>query len=133
MNESIAGGRRSSGLFARQIPFLAKRYFTVFDVPGKSVRGEHAHRRCHQFLVCVRGSVALVVDDGKTSEAILLDRPAGGVYVPPMIWTVQYQYSPDAVMLVFASDYYDADDYIRDYEAFVAAKGKSAVDSHRDR
>ena len=57
------------------IPFAPRRYFMVFDVPGKDVRGEHAHRRCHQFLVCARGSVSVVVDDGTASEEIALDVP----------------------------------------------------------
>src|SRR6187549_187051 len=68
-------GKLAAGEFGDQIPFAPKRYFMVFDVPGKDVRGEHAHRRCQQFLVCVHGSVAVVVDDGQTSEEIVLDRP----------------------------------------------------------
>ena len=92
----------------------------VFDVLGKEIRGEHAHRRCHQFLVCLRGSVALVVDDGKSSEEILLDHPTVGVHVPPMVWAVQYKYSADALLLVFASDPYDPEDYIRDYDEFLS-------------
>lgn len=114
-------GNLSVGEFDRQIPFVPRRYFTVFDVPGKDVRGEHAHRHCHQFLVCVRGSVSVVVDDGVAREEVPLDTPERGVYVPPMIWAAQYRYSPDAVLLVFASDYYDPDDYIRDYDTFLSA------------
>jgi dTDP-4-dehydrorhamnose 3,5-epimerase-like enzyme len=90
----------------------------VFDVPNKDVRGEHAHRKCRQFLVCARGSVAIVIDDGRTSEEVLLDAPDLGLYVPPMIWAVQYKYSPDALLLAFASDHYDPADYIRDYDEF---------------
>jgi dTDP-4-dehydrorhamnose 3,5-epimerase-like enzyme len=112
-------GSLSAGEFHDQIPFVPKRYFLVFDVPGKDVRGEHAHRQCHQFLVCVRGSLAVVVDDGTTSEEIVLDAPNLGLYVPPMIWAVQYRYSADAVLLVFASDHYDPADYIRDYDEFL--------------
>jgi UDP-2-acetamido-3-amino-2,3-dideoxy-glucuronate N-acetyltransferase len=112
-------GSLSAGEFLDQIPFAPKRYFIVFDVPGKDVRGEHAHRQCHQFLVCVRGTLAVVVDDGTTSEEIVLDAPNLGLYVPPMTWAVQYKYSPDAVLLVFASDHYDPADYIRDYDEFL--------------
>jgi UDP-2-acetamido-3-amino-2,3-dideoxy-glucuronate N-acetyltransferase len=115
-------GSLSAGEFLAQIPFTPKRYFVVFDVPGKEVRGEHAHRECHQFLVCVRGSVAVVADDGTASEEVVLDGPNLGVYLPPMTWAVQYKYSPDAMLLVFASEHYDADDYIRDYESFLAAR-----------
>lgn len=118
-------GTLSSGEFPRQIPFVPKRYFIVFDVPGQDVRGEHAHRHCHQFMVCARGSVTVVVDDGKTSEEIPLNSPNLGLYVPPKIWAVQYKYSPDALLLVFASDPYDPDDYIRDYDDFLSAIQKT--------
>ena len=111
-------GSLSAGEFSADVPFVPKRFFLVFDVPGKDVRGEHAHKACHQFLVCVRGSVTLVVDDGRQSEEIVLDQPDAGVYLPPMVWAVQYRYSADAVLLVFASHPYDPDDYVRDYEQF---------------
>jgi acetyltransferase-like isoleucine patch superfamily enzyme/dTDP-4-dehydrorhamnose 3,5-epimerase-like enzyme len=111
-------GTLSAGDFATHVPFTPRRYFMVFDVPGKDIRGEHAHRTCHQFLVCARGSVAVVVDDGKTSEEVTLDRPDLGLYLPPMVWAVQYRYSSDGLLLVFASDPYDPADYIRDYDEF---------------
>lgn len=113
-------GSLSVGEFFSQIPFAPRRYFIVFDVPGKDVRGEHAHRQCHQFLVAARGSLAVVVDNGTSSEEIALDAPNVGLYVPPMIWAVQYKYSADALLLVFASDHYDPGDYIRDYDEFLA-------------
>ncbi len=119
-------GSLSVGEFPQQIPFLPKRYFVCFDVPGKDVRGEHAHRRCHQFLVCLHGSLSVVVDDGRASEEIVLDRPNIGLYVPPMTWAVQYQYSADGLLLVFASDPYDPADYIRDYDQFLSAIGGTA-------
>ena len=75
-------GSLSVGEFSKQIPFAPKRYFVVFDVPGKDVRGEHAHRLCHQFLVCVRGSLVVVVDDGAASEEIVLDGPSYGALYP---------------------------------------------------
>ena len=119
-------GSLSAGEFLAQIPFTPKRYFIVFDVPGKDVRGEHAHRECHQFLVCVRGSLAVVVDDGTTSEEIALDNPNVGLYLPAMVWAVQYKYSADALLLVFASDHYDPDDYLRDYDEFLAVKARKS-------
>jgi UDP-2-acetamido-3-amino-2,3-dideoxy-glucuronate N-acetyltransferase len=119
-------GSLSVGEFPQQVPFVPRRYFIVYDVPGKDVRGEHAHRRCHQFLVCLRGSLSVVVDDGKSSEEIALDRPSIGLYLPPMVWAVQYRYSADALLLVFASEPYDADDYIRDYDEFLSALGGAA-------
>jgi UDP-2-acetamido-3-amino-2,3-dideoxy-glucuronate N-acetyltransferase len=114
-------GSLSVGEFPRDIPFAPQRYFLVFDVPSAEVRGEHAHRRCHQFLVCVKGSCSVVADDGRNREEIRLDAPNLGVHLPPMTWGVQYKYSPDAVLLVFASDLYDPADYIRDYDSFLEA------------
>jgi acetyltransferase-like isoleucine patch superfamily enzyme/dTDP-4-dehydrorhamnose 3,5-epimerase-like enzyme len=114
-------GRLSVGEFPAQIPFTPKRYFVVFDVPGKDVRGEHAHKQCHQLLICLRGSVSVVVDDGAASEEIVLDEPNIGLHVPPMIWAVQYRYSSDAILLVLASEIYDPADYIRDYDEFLSA------------
>ncbi len=112
-------GSLSVGEFEREIPFSPKRYFLVYDVPTADTRGEHAHHKCHQFLIAVRGSIRVVVDDGETREEITLDRPNMGLYLPPKTWGIQYKYSADAMLLVFASDYYDSDDYIRDYGEFV--------------
>lgn len=113
-------GSLSVGEFERSVPFLPKRYFLVFDVPSREIRGEHAHRQCQQFLICVRGSCAVVADDGRNRCEYVLDRPTLGIYLPAMTWGTQYKYSSDAVLLVFASDYYDAADYIRDYGEFAA-------------
>jgi UDP-2-acetamido-3-amino-2,3-dideoxy-glucuronate N-acetyltransferase len=104
-------------------PFRPRRHFLVFGVPADQRRGEHAHRLCHQYLICVAGSCAAVVDDGTRREEVLLDRPELGLYMPPMIWGTQYRYSADAVLLVLASHHYDPDDYIRDYQDFLAAAG----------
>ncbi|EJL72831.1 WxcM-like domain-containing protein [Variovorax sp. Varisp85] len=111
-------GSLTVGEFERTIPFNAKRYFMVFDVPSIETRGEHAHRECHQFLICVRGSCSVVADDGFNRQEFLLDRQDLGIHIPPMIWGIQYKYSPDAVLLVFASHYYNEADYIRDYSEF---------------
>jgi acetyltransferase-like isoleucine patch superfamily enzyme len=105
------------------LPFVPQRFFLVYDVPSKEVRGERALRSCALFLVCVRGSMALVVDDGHRREEIVLDHPGIGVHVPPMVWTVQYKHSEDAILLVHASKPYDPADYIRDYDAFLRLKG----------
>ena len=96
----------------QDLPFVPARFFAVFDVPTKDVRGEHAHRECEQFLVCVRGSVTCVVDDGTTARRSVLDRPDLGLYMPAMIWGTQYHYTEDAVLAVFASHPYDNDDYM---------------------
>ncbi|KRA46638.1 hypothetical protein ASD72_05460 [Pseudoxanthomonas sp. Root630] len=112
-------GNLTVGEFGRSVPFDAKRYFMVFGVPNAEVRGEHAHRTCHQFLVCAHGSLAVVADDGINREEFQLDDPSVGIHLPPLTWGVQYKYSPDAVLMVFASEFYDAEEYIRDYADFI--------------
>ncbi|HJU38249.1 MAG TPA: WxcM-like domain-containing protein [Tahibacter sp.] len=113
-------GSLSVGEFPGDIPFAVERYFLVYDVPSAETRGEHAHLACHQFLICVKGRCAVVADDGRRRQEFLLDRPELGVHLPPMVWGIQYKYSPDAVLLVFASHRYDAADYVRDYDRFLA-------------
>jgi UDP-2-acetamido-3-amino-2,3-dideoxy-glucuronate N-acetyltransferase len=98
-------GDLSVGEFERTVPFAPKRYFVVFDVPNRNIRGEHAHRECQQFLVCVKGSCSVMVDDGVQRKEVILDSPALGLHLPPLIWAVQYKHSFDAVLLVFASEY----------------------------
>ena len=103
----------------KDLPFVPRRVFYVYRVPNSRVRGEHAHKECQQFLVCVSGSVSVVVDDGRRREEYLLDQPWIGLYLPPKIWGIQYKYSADAVLMVFASHEYDAADYIRQYDEFL--------------
>jgi acetyltransferase-like isoleucine patch superfamily enzyme/dTDP-4-dehydrorhamnose 3,5-epimerase-like enzyme len=105
------------------VPFNPRRWFLVYDVPGREVRGAHAHRECEQFLICVHGSVRVAVDDGENRAEVTLSDPTEGIYVPPLVWASQFRYSPDAVLLVLASHPYDAADYIRDYGEFLAAVG----------
>ncbi|MDO9010547.1 MAG: WxcM-like domain-containing protein [Gallionella sp.] len=114
-------GNLTVGEFEQHIPFLPKRYFMVFNVPSKETRGEHAHRVCHQFLICVRGNCSVLADDGMNRTEVLLESPDKGIYLPPMVWGVQYKYSDDAVLLVFASHHYDGSDYIRNYSEFLDA------------
>ncbi|MGY0650750.1 WxcM-like domain-containing protein [Luteimonas sp. A537] len=113
-------GSLSVGEFKADLPFSPQRYFLVYGVPSRETRGEHAHRECHQFLLCTHGSVRVLADDGRQRREFLLDSPDSGLHLPPMTWGTQFQYSPDAVLLVFASQAYDADDYIRDYGEFLA-------------
>lgn len=108
------------GEFERQIPFLSKRYFIIYDVPTNAIRGQHAHHKCHQFLIAIRGSVSVKVDNGVSKNEFLLDTNTNGLYIPPMVWGVQYNYTSDAILLVFASDYYDPADYIHDYDEFLS-------------
>jgi WxcM-like, C-terminal len=101
------------------LPFAATRIFTLMDIPQAEMRGTHAHRQCEQFLICMRGSVTAVVDDGTLSRELILNRPTVGLYMPALTWGAQYNYSPDAVLVVLASDPYDAADYIEDYNEFL--------------
>ena len=119
-------GDLSAGEYERDIPFTPKRYFFVFNVPTRDVRGEHAHRTCHQFLICVSGSCSVLLDDGRRRRELTLDRPDLGVYMPAMVWGTQYRYSADAILLVFASEYYDPRDYIRTYAEFCALASREA-------
>lgn len=123
-------GSLSPGEFERDIPFAAKRYFLVYDVPTSETRGEHAHIACKQFLVAVRGSVHVVADDGVHREEFVLDRPGLGLYLPPMTWGVQYRYQPETMLMVFASHYYCADDYIRNYQDFSSRCAQAAQAPH---
>ena len=111
-------GNLSVGEFGRTVPFEPKRYFMVFGVPNAEIRGEHAHRVCKQFLICAHGSCHVVADDGENREEFVLDDPSIALYLPELTWGVQYKYSSDAVLLVFASHFYDSSEYIRDYNEF---------------
>jgi len=104
--------------FRKDMPFKPKRYFIVYDVPTKDVRGEHAHKICDQLLICLRGSISIVLDNGKIREEIKLDSPSIGILIPHMVWATQYKYSDDAILLCFASHEYDPNDYIRDYSEY---------------
>lgn len=112
-------GSLTVGEFERDLPFAPQRFFMVFDVPTQETRGEHAHKRCHQFLICIKGSVRVLADDGNHRDEFVLNAPDLGLHLPPMTWGTQYQYSCDAVLLVFASETYDAEEYVRDYDEFL--------------
>jgi UDP-2-acetamido-3-amino-2,3-dideoxy-glucuronate N-acetyltransferase len=118
-------GNLCVGEFAKDIPFLPRRFFMVFDVPNAKHRGEHAHKRCHQFLVCMAGSLSVQVKDGARSQIFHLKPQTEGVYVPPKVWCSQYNFRPGTVLLVFASAFYEASDYIRSYEDFVRFTARS--------
>lgn len=101
------------------LPFNPKRYFLVYDVKSNEIRGEHAHRQLQQFLVCVKGSCSVVVDNGKNREEYKLNSPEMAILIPPMVWGIQYKYSSDAVLMVLASEKYDESEYIRNYDEFI--------------
>lgn len=115
-------GSLSFGEIHRQVPFEVKRYFLVFDVDSEHIRGEHAHRTLQQFLICVAGRCNVVTDDGTSRHEVVLDSPTKGVYIPARVWATEYKFTRDAVLLVLASEYYDPDDYVRDYSDFLALR-----------
>jgi acetyltransferase-like isoleucine patch superfamily enzyme/dTDP-4-dehydrorhamnose 3,5-epimerase-like enzyme len=114
-----------SDLPPQDLPFLPSRMFMVFDVPSPEVRGEHAHRVCHQLLICVNGSVSVVADDGENRQNFVLSSRSDALHLPPMTWSMQYGHAEGSVLLVLASHPYDPGDYIRDYSAFLTARSDS--------
>lgn len=100
------------------LPFLPQRVFLVYGVPSHNVRGEHAHHTCKQFLISAHRGVSVVVDDGESRREVRLDDQTVGLYLAPMVWGIQYKFDPECVLLVAASDPYEATDYIRDYVEF---------------
>jgi len=119
-------GSLTVGEVPTEVPFSPARYFAVYGVPSIELRGEHAHKRCQQFLICLHGSCRVLLDDGERRCEVTLDRPDMGVFMPEMIWGTQYRYSPDAVLLVFASRPYEAEDYLRTYDDFLEEKTRRA-------
>jgi UDP-2-acetamido-3-amino-2,3-dideoxy-glucuronate N-acetyltransferase len=107
----------------KELPFSPKRVFVVRNVTNRHVRGEHAHRALHQFLVCVHGDCCVVVDDGRLRREVHLNAPTIGLHVPAMVWSTQYKFSADAVLIVLASDVYDSADYIRTYDEYLLLVG----------
>lgn len=110
----------------QHIPFEIRRVYYLYDVPGGSDRGSHAHKSLHQFIVAMSGSFDVVLDDGKEKKRYHLNRSYQGLYVCPMMWRYLDNFSSGAVCMVLASSHYDADDYIRDYSEFLAMANRKA-------
>ena len=106
------------------LPFVVKRYFIVYDVLSDKARGEHSHKNLHQYLVCVKGRCSVVVDDGDNMKEVKLESPQIGLHITPGVWGIQYKFSNDAVLVVFASDKYDDKDYVRNYDEFLTMVNK---------
>ncbi len=103
----------------KDVPFEIKRVYYMYDT-GKNVRrGYHAHKNLKQILICVHGSCKIHLDDGYQTEEIVLDKPNEGLYIANNIWREMYDFSEDAVLMVLASQLYDEDDYVRDYQKFM--------------
>lgn len=104
------------------IPFVIKRVYYLYDVPGGESRGGHAHKALFQLIVAVSGSFSVTLDDGTNKKTFALNRPYQGLLVVPGIWRTLDDFSSGAVCLVLASEKYDEGDYIRDYEDFLSYK-----------
>jgi acetyltransferase-like isoleucine patch superfamily enzyme/dTDP-4-dehydrorhamnose 3,5-epimerase-like enzyme len=113
-------GELTACSLAQHVPFTVRRLFFVSKVPARIARGSHAHRICHQFLICTHGHVDVALDNGFAVSVTRLDSPNKGLHVPPLVWGVQYNYSHDACLLVLASHEYDPTDYIDCYDQFKA-------------
>ena len=103
----------------KEIPFSVRRVYYIYDTAQGVVRGKHAHKSLEQILICVHGSCKILLDNGKEKEEVILDNPQEGLYIANNIWREMSDFSADAVLLVLASNEYNEDDYIRDYQKFL--------------
>ena len=102
----------------QEVPFMFKRIYYIYNVENGVRRGFHSHVNLEQDLICVSGSVKILVKTPNEEDNILLNDPKTGLYIGPMVWREMYDFSPDAVLLVLASEHYDINDYIRDYSVY---------------
>ena len=103
----------------KDIPFAIKRVYYMYDTKEGVVRGHHAHKKLQQILVCVHGSCKIKLDNGLEKKIVYLEKPYEGLYIANDMWREMYDFSADAVLMVFASEFYDESDYIRDYNEFL--------------
>ncbi|UCE39643.1 MAG: WxcM-like domain-containing protein, partial [Thermoplasmata archaeon] len=105
----------------KHIPYDIRRVYYLYDVPGGAERGGHAHKKLHQLIIAMSGSFDVVLDDGHAKKRVHLNRSYYGLYICPMIWRELDNFSSGSVCMVLASNYYNEDDYYRDYDEFVKA------------
>ena len=101
------------------IPFRIKRVYYMYDTVAGVVRGHHAHKELEQILICIHGSCKIRLDNGREKKIVPLEKPYEGLYISHDMWREMYDFSPDAVLMVLASEVYDEADYIRDYDEFL--------------
>lgn len=106
------------------IPFDMKRVFFIYDVPGGESRAGHAHHTLYEFIMAVSGSFSVCITDGMSEEVVLLNKPYQGLLIHPGLWRTLEDFSSGAVALVLASDFYDEEDYVRDYDESLRLKRK---------
>ena len=103
----------------KDIPFEIKRVYYMYDTGEGIHRGFHAHKTLKQILICIHGSCKVLLDNGQEKKIVSLEKPYEGLYISHNMWREMYDFSPDAVLMVRASEYYDESDYIRDYDEFL--------------
>lgn len=109
----------------KDIPFEIKRVYYMYDTQNGVRRGFHAHKSLEQILICIHGTCKILLDNGREKKIVSLEKPYEGLYVANDMWREMYDFSKDAVLMVLASDYYNENDYIRDYDKFLESlKGK---------
>ena len=104
------------------VTFEIKRIYYIFGTLIGASRGFHSHKKTHQIAVSVTGSCSMILDDGFAREKIQLNSPFRGIDLPPGLWHEMHDFTQDCVLMVLASHYYDEDDYIRDYQTFLASR-----------
>jgi len=104
------------------VPFQIERVFYLYDVPGGSERGGHAHKNLEQLIIAASGCFDVMIDDGNNKKVVELNRPYFALHVKPGIWREIFNFSSGAICLVLASEKYDPEDYIRDYSTFLRYK-----------
>lgn len=102
-----------------EIPFDIKRVYYIYEVEEKVRRGFHSHKNLEQILICIHGSVKILLKTPKEEKIVVLDNPNVGLYIGPDIWREMYDFENDAVLMVLANEYYDESDYIRNYDEYV--------------
>ena len=107
----------------KDIPFEIKRVYYMYDTGEGVSRGHHAHKSLEQILICIHGSCKILLDNGEEKKIVSLEKPYEGLYIKNNIWREMYDFSPDAVLMVLASDYYKEEDYIRNYKEFLKSNG----------
>ncbi|MCI8750326.1 MAG: WxcM-like domain-containing protein [Lachnospiraceae bacterium] len=110
----------------KDIPFEIKRVYFMYDTKSDVHRGFHAHKTLEQILICIHGSCKVLLDNGKDRKIVSLEKPYEGLYISNDMWREMFDFSEDAVLMVLASDFYNEEDYIRDYQQFkeIVMKGK---------
>lgn len=111
----------------KNIPFLIKRCYYIYNVPDNASRGEHAHKKLQQFLIAISGSFLVELDDGHFKKSFKLDSPDKGLFIPNMLWRNLSNFSNNAICLALVSDLYKEEDYIRDYETFKLIQNDNTI------